>query len=58
MKAVRCRDKQCRAEIAYMNGPHQKVKCPKCGKDQKFYTESKGIRFKMAATGTVAEAIL
>ena len=49
MKAVRCRDKQCRAEIAFINGPHKEIECPKCGKRQRIYTEQKGIRLKMAA---------
>jgi phage FluMu protein Com len=49
MKPIRCRDKQCRAVIAYINGPHKEIECPKCGKVNRVYTESKGIRFKMAA---------
>jgi hypothetical protein len=49
MKPLRCRNKQCRAVIAYINGPHNEIECTKCGKKQKVYTEAKGIRFKMAA---------
>jgi phage FluMu protein Com len=49
MKAVRCRDKQCGAEIAFINGPYKWIDCPKCGKRNRVYTESKGLRLKMAA---------
>ena len=49
MKVTRCRNKQCREPIAFLNGPHKDIVCEKCGKKQKFYTDAKGIRFKMAA---------
>jgi Zn finger protein HypA/HybF involved in hydrogenase expression len=49
MKVTRCRNKQCGAEIAYVNGPHRYIECPKCGRTQRHYTESKGLRLKMAA---------
>lgn len=47
MKAVRCRNKQCRAYIAFVNGS-QELECRECGRKQKIYSESK-VRFKMAA---------
>ena len=47
MKVFRCRDKQCGERIAFVNGTQQ-IECPKCGKKNKVYSESK-IRFKMAA---------
>ena len=31
MKAVRCKNKQCGAKIAYINGKHRELECPKCG---------------------------
>ena len=47
MRPLRCKDKQCRAVIAVINGPFKQIECPKCGKTQKVYTDTKGIRFKM-----------
>ncbi len=49
MKAVKCKNKQCKERIAYINGQHKEITCPKCGTIRKLYTESRGIRFKMAA---------
>ena len=42
MKPFKCR--QCRAEIAFINGPHKFLDCPHCGKRNKVYTNSTGIR--------------
>jgi LSD1 subclass zinc finger protein len=47
VKVFRCRNRQCRAPIAFVNGS-QEVQCGKCGKKHQIYSESK-VRFKMAA---------
>jgi hypothetical protein len=49
IKPIRCKDKQCGAAIAVINGPNHYVDCPKCGKRRKVHDPPKGIRLKLAA---------
>jgi hypothetical protein len=44
IKPIRCRDRQCRREIAIIAGSHERITCPFCSKEQKVYTEHKGFR--------------
>ena len=41
---MRCRDRQCRKEIAIIAGSHKHITCPHCNTVQKVYTEHKGFR--------------
>ena len=43
-KPLRCRDRQCRREIAYIAGSHKHITCPHCGRVNKVYTDNKGFR--------------
>jgi hypothetical protein len=43
-KPLRCKDRQCRKEIALIGGSHKSIVCPHCNKEQRVYTDQKGFR--------------
>lgn len=54
MTRVTCRNKMCKATIAFINGTPPEVKCEKCGRRQRLYYEKRTQAIRSVVKFTAA----